>query len=239
MTVFRLRGYIVDTQLIQENINPFKQKIMKIKTTFALLSYATVILGSIIIGACSGDDDYDIYAGKELKTRAGGMMPSNGEGTSNPRDDPEGYANDIDNCGGVVLAQLHRGTNTDGCNTDTKAYYHIKEIAGGSCRNMTPEKILQVAQRIDGLNFSSYYSTDLNYDSAYHYINQLNSVYDKIIIIRVAEPSSEHSGNHAFIGKELINTSKNHAQPSWKIVVYKKDGSLTNYSIDIIKYIIY
>ena len=44
-------------------------------------------MGSIIIGACSGDDDYDIYAGKELKTRADGMMGlsnENGGNTSDP-----------------------------------------------------------------------------------------------------------------------------------------------------------
>ncbi len=39
-------------------------------------------MGSIIIGACSGDDDYDDYAGKELQTRADGMIPSNGESGS-------------------------------------------------------------------------------------------------------------------------------------------------------------
>ncbi len=132
---------------------------------------------------CSTDDDYDIYAGKELQTRADGMIPSNGESGRDPNDDPEGYANDIDNCGGVVLAQLHYGSKTDDCYTYTRAYYHIKQIAGGSCRNMTPDKILQVAQRIDGLNFSSCYSPDLNYDSAYNYINRLNSVYSKIKII--------------------------------------------------------
>ncbi len=37
-------------------------------------------MGSIIIGACSGDDDYDDYAGKELQTRADGAMQRSGEG---------------------------------------------------------------------------------------------------------------------------------------------------------------
>ncbi len=50
------------------------------KTTFTLLSCTTVIFGSSIIGACSGD--YDIYADKELKTEAGGVIPSNRESGS-------------------------------------------------------------------------------------------------------------------------------------------------------------
>ena len=161
-----------------------KMKQFGIKSAWLLAAGAIFALSVTILNSCSSDEDYDMYMGDELRTHAAATSsaaPEPGGGTNN-RDDPAGYTNDVDNCGGVVLSQLHCESKTDQCDTYTMAYYHVKQLAGGSCSNMTPEKIIEVAGKLSGVSLSAYYTIGENSDTAAFYLKKFDSLSKKIII---------------------------------------------------------
>jgi len=213
-------------------------KITKFNSAYIWALCTVVALSATVMNSCSSDDDYDLYQGDELKTYAAVTRAgSESSGTSNSNDNSE-YMTDVDNCGGVVLAQLHYANNTDGCASYAQAYSHVKKLADNNCSNMTPERIIEVSQKV-GVNFTGFYRVEANSDSAEYYIGLLDKVYNKVFIYQKAAASSEHTGLHAAIGKEFSNRSSNKSK--WHVDVYdSKDGtSITSVSLNKIIYIIY
>ena len=73
---------------------------------------AVVALSATAMNSCSSDDDYDLYQGDELKTYAAATRAgSESSGVDDSNDNSE-YMTDVDNCGGVVLVQLHYANKT-------------------------------------------------------------------------------------------------------------------------------
>ena len=218
-----------------------KMKQLGIKPAWLLAAGAIFALSVTILNSCSSDEDYDMYMGDELRTHAAATRsaaPEPGSSGGTSTGDGSGYWTDVDNCGGVVLAQLHALNVRDGCVTYSLAYAHVKQLAG-SCFNMTPEKIIEVASGLDNVNLSAFYTAGENSDSAAYYLELLDNVRNKVIIYRMEAASSEHTGLHAAIGSQLFASKADKSK--WSVWVYaSKDGtSRITVPIGKIMYIIY